>query len=111
MDLGLLDIPNSLHLLVSPQNEFINSVDLEEVRWRAALKIKSSLRECHLRIAQFDVVKEIKNWHLVVFFIFYILFFDSGIARTLVLPVLLYCPVQYWDSFPSSEIESSEIEM
>ena len=45
MDLGLLDIPNSLHLLVSPQNEFINSVDLEEVRWRAALKIKSSLRE------------------------------------------------------------------
>ena len=86
MDLGLLDIPNSLHLLVSPQNEFINSVDLEEVRWRAALKIKSSLRECYLRIAQFDVVKEIKNWHLVVFFIFYILFFDSGIARTLVLP-------------------------
>ena len=55
--------------------EFINSVDLEEVRYSAALRIKTSMRECSLRIAQFDVVKEIQNWHLVVFFIFYILFF------------------------------------
>ena len=66
--------------------EFINSVDLEEVRWRAALKIKSSLSECYLRIAQFDVVKEVQNWHFVVFFIFSYYFFDSGIVLILVLP-------------------------
>ena len=76
----------STELMNSPQNEFINSVDSEEVRWRAALKLKSSICECYLWIAQSDVVKEIQNWHLVVFFIFYILFFYSGIALTLVLP-------------------------
>ena len=79
--------------------QFINSVDLEEVAQRADLRIKSSICDCYLRIAQFDVVKEIQNWHLVVFFIFYILIFVFSLAR--VLSWLGYCPgsgiAQHWD--------------
>ena len=82
--------------------EFINSADLEEVRQRAGLRIKSSICECSLRIAQFDVVKEIQNWHLV-FFIFYILIFvffvDSGIALTRMLPSTGIRVVNYFPKF------------
>ena len=53
----------------------------------AALTIESFTCECYLRIALFDVVKETQNWHLVVFFILYILFF-----LTPDLPWLWYCP-------------------
>ena len=67
--------------------EFINYADVKEVRLRSALTIKNITYECYLRIAQFDVVKEIPNLLFFGFFIFYIL--------ALVLP---RTGIPYWDT-------------
>ena len=69
-------LPNFFRIdIIDEFAESTELMNLEEVRQHAALRIKICRFENYLRIAQFDVVKELQNWHEVVFFIFYKLFF------------------------------------
>ena len=57
-------LPNFFRIdIIDEFAESTELMNLEEVRQHAALRIKICRFENYLRIAQFDVVKEIQNWH------------------------------------------------